>query len=748
MKRILAILLVVILGLSIGLPAVRVDAATPTPARPRLCCERTDDAKPVVNFWLFYAGHCPDSLKLLNEILPSILSKYAPDQITVYRYDLEKGPSEIMRALERWHGLPPDHLPAIFIGEHALVGIHQIQEKLEPLIDDYLERGGVALLYPSLAATPIPTATRTPNPTSTPVPVQSKAVVRAVLFWSQYCPHCHYVLQEVLPPLQKKYGARLEIVMFEVSQPENAQLFESTMQALRVPPSEWGVPFMIVGTQTMVGSLEVAQRLPTLIEQYLAVGGVGLPPIPDLEKRVGMPTATATRASVPLLTPTPTARVVSETSRASTPTVRVVVNETPMAITPAPVMVTPAPTLIARAHQPVVRAVLFWMRGCPHCEEIIARVLPPLQQKYGAQLDVQLIEVATTQDVDRLYQVAANFGIPKEQTGVPLLIIGNQALTANQIPMELPRLIEKYLAAGGVEAPNLDARVKERHLLDVPFIGQIDLDQHSLAFSTLLIGLLDGFNPCSLWVISLLLALVVNTGSRAKTLLVGSTFLVVAAGIYAVIIIGLFSAFTFIGYALWIRIAVALIAGAMAVINIKDYFWFKRGVSLTIADEHKPKIYRDIRSILAPNQSALALVGATGAMAAGITIIEMPCTAGLPILWTKLIAANNVGAVMFAFLLGLYLLMYVLDELLVFISAVVTLRATRLEEKQGRILKLVGGIVMLTLALVLLVDPTLMDSIVNSIVVFGVAFLIALAILIVHRKILPRWGIVIGTEEL
>lgn len=742
MKRILAILFVVIWGLSIGLPAGRVDAATPTPARARLCCEHTDDAKPVVNFWLFYSGYCPDSIQLMREILPSILSKYPSDQVTVYRYDLDKGPSEMLRALERWHGLPPDNLPAIFIGEHALIGNRQIQEKLGALIDGYLERGGVALLYPSLVAPPTVTATATPTPSPTPVPTKSQTVVRAVLFWSQYCPHCHFVLQEVLPPLQKKYGAQLEILMFEVSQPENAQLFESTMQALRVPPSEWGVPFMIVGTQTMVGSLEVAQRLPVLIEQYLAVGGVGLPPIPDLEKRVGVPTATATRAVAPTHIPTPTARaVISETPRTSTPAVRVVVNETPMVITPAP-------TLIARANQPVVRAVLFWMRGCPHCEEIIARVLPPLQQKYGAQLDVQLIEVATTQDVDRLYQVAANFGVPKEQTGVPLLIIGNQALTATQIPTELPRLIEKYLAAGGIDAPDLDARVKERHLLDVPFIGQIDLDQHSLAFSTLLIGLLDGFNPCSLWVISLLLALVVNTGSRAKTLLVGSTFLIVAAGIYAIIIIGLFSAFTFIGYALWIRLAVALIAGAMAAINIKDYFWFKRGVSLTIADEHKPKIYRDIRSLLAPNQSALALISATAAMAAGITMIEMPCTAGLPILWTKLIAANNVGAVMFAFLLGLYLLMYILDELLVFISAVVTLRATRLEEKQGRILKLVGGIVMLTLALVLLVDPTLMDSIVNSMVVFGVAFVIALAILVVHRKILPRWGIVIGTEEL
>lgn len=741
MRRSVILLLAMMVGLAVLLSSARVDAATHTPTRV-ITCEGCDEesVKPVMNFCSFYSGYCPDSIKLMREILPSLLSEGASDQAIVYPYDSDKGPSELLRALARWHGLPPDHLPAIFIGEYAL-GNKKIQEKLGALIDFYLEHGEVALLYSNRVAASTATATATPTPSPTPIPAKSQAVVRVVFFWSQYCPHCHYVIETVLPPLQAKYGAQLEIYMFELSQPENMQLFESTMAILRVPSSEWGVPFIIVGTQTMVGSLQVTQQLPTLIEQYLAVGGVGLPPVPDLQKRIGTPAVIVTRAVTPTPTSTLTMRAVTPTPT-STPTMRAVVNETPPTVTLAP-------TLIARApNQPVVRAVMFWMRECARCEEIIARVLPPLQQKYGAQLDVQLIEVATTQDVDRLYQVAANFNLPKEQTGVPLLIIGNQALTATQIPTELPRLVEKYLAAGGLDIPNLDARVKERHLLDVPFVGQIDLDQHSLAFSTILIGLLDGFNPCSLWVISLLLALVVNTGSRVKTVLVGSTFLVVAAVVYAVLIVGLFSAFTFIGYALWIRVAVALIAGAMAVINIKDYFWFKRGVSLTIADEHKPQIYRGIRGILAPNQSALALVGATAAMAFGITIIEMPCTAGLPILWTKLIAANNVGTVMFASLLGLYMLMYVLDELLVFLSAVITLRATRLEEKQGRILKLVGGIVMLTLGIVLLVDPLLMDSIVNSMVVFGVAFLVAFAVLIVHRKILPRWGIVIGTEEL
>jgi hypothetical protein len=432
--------------------------------------------------------------------------------------------------------------------------------------------------------------------------------------------------------------------------------------------------------------------------------------------------------------------------------------------------------LPAQAQAAVVRAVLFYSPSCAHCHKVMTEDLPPLFEKYGEQLLVIAIDVSQ-QGGQALYQAAIQrFKIAPELRGVPMLIVGDVVLVGSlEIPQQFPVLIVKYLASGGTNWPDIpglssivptspptavptmaptpqtaapQAPVKTQYTLDLPVLGQVDLDAHSLAFSTAIIGLVDGFNPCSLWVISLLLALVINTGSRKKALTVGLTYLVVAAGLYGLIMVGLFSAFAVIGYALWIRIAVALIALTFAVVNIKDYFWFKAGASFTISDEHKPGIYRNIRNILSPGKSGLALVGATAAMAGGITLIEMPCTAGLPILWTKLITANNVGGIEFGLLLGLYLLLFMLDEMAVFISAVVTLKATRLEEKEGRILKLVGGVVMLALAVVLLIDPTLMDSVRNSLLIFGAAFALAAMILLVHRLVLPRYGIIVGTEAL
>lgn len=107
---------------------------------------------------------------------------------------------------------------------------------------------------------------------------------------------------------------------------------------------------------------------------------------------------------------------------------------------------------------PVVRAVLFWMRTCPHCHEVITNVLPPLQEKYGAQLDILFIEVETRQDFERLYAIGREFGIPRGDIGVPFLVIGDRVLIGSlQIPAELPQLIEKYLAAGGVDFPRVPA---------------------------------------------------------------------------------------------------------------------------------------------------------------------------------------------------------------------------------------------------------------------------------------------------
>jgi thiol-disulfide isomerase/thioredoxin len=297
------------------------------------------------------------------------------------------------------------------------------------------------------------------------------------------------------------------------------------------------------------------------------------------------------------------------------------------------------------------------------------------------------------------------------------------------------------------EASTLAPRAMDQsHTLEIPLLGSVNLDLQSITLSTVLIAFVDGINPCSIWVLTMLLALTLHTGSRRKVVAISLIFLTVTAAIYALFIAGLFSVLKIASFMGWIQIVVALIALFFALVNIKDYFWYKEGISFTIADDQKPGIFKRMRAVMDASQSFWGLIGATVVMAAGVSLVEFSCTAGFPILWTNLLTAQKVSVAAFIGLLLVYMLIYQLDELVIFFSAVASLKVSRIEEKQGRLLKLVGGMLMLTLSAVMLINPALMNNLASSLLIFGAAIVATLLILLIHQVILPKFGIRIGTE--
>jgi thiol-disulfide isomerase/thioredoxin len=292
-----------------------------------------------------------------------------------------------------------------------------------------------------------------------------------------------------------------------------------------------------------------------------------------------------------------------------------------------------------------------------------------------------------------------------------------------------------------------DVSPENNNSLNLPFFGQMDLSSMPLYFITAIIAFVDGFNPCSLWLITFLLGIVVYSGSKKKVFLVGSVFLLVTGGFYAFFMAGLLNVFYYIGYLKWIQMTVAVIALVFAIVNIKDYFWYKKGVSFTISDKHKPGIFKKIRMVMKESKSSWAVISGTAVLAAGVVLIELPCTAGFPMIWTNILAQNSIQGFNFYLLLLLYMAIYLLDEIIVIGGILLTMKISRFEEKHGRILKLIGGMIMLMLALVMIFNPELMNNIVSSIAILGLAFLISILILFVHRKILPKFGIKIGSEK-
>jgi cytochrome c biogenesis protein CcdA len=268
-----------------------------------------------------------------------------------------------------------------------------------------------------------------------------------------------------------------------------------------------------------------------------------------------------------------------------------------------------------------------------------------------------------------------------------------------------------------------------RAVLDLGPLGRLDLGGQPMAMATVLIAFVDGFNPCSLWVLTVLLAMILGTRSRTRIAAVGLTFLLVTATVYGLFIVGLFAALEVATHLGWIRVAVALLALSFGLINVKDFLAFKRGPSLTIPDRFKPGIYRGGRALREDRPLVLTLAITVG-LAGGVALVELPCTAGFPVIWTTLISEAAVGQTAFLGLLFLYLGVYLLVEMGILVGALVTLRATRLQEGHGRALKLVGGMVMIALAGVLLVDPTIMESLMGSFMVIAGAVALSLMVLL------------------
>lgn len=419
----------------------------------------------------------------------------------------------------------------------------------------------------------------------------------------------------------------------------------------------------------------------------------------------------------------------------------------------------------AQEANPVV-ITMFWGDGCPHC----AKAKPFLEELAGRYPNVEL-------RFYEIYNIPANRPLLEKMgaaynvdtRGVPAIFILDQYYEgwSDALGAEIEALVVKCStetcvdSGKGVIGPNegvltklniptpkpdatptLDVNSDE---INVPFIGKIDLSKQSLVVSTALIALVDGVNPCSIWVLTMLLALTLHTGSRKKVLVIGLIFITVTAAAYALFIAGVFTILSFVSVLGWVQVLVALIALVFAAVNIKDYFWYKEGVSFTIADEKKPGIAKGIRRVMA-SESFWGMAAATVALAAGVSTVEFTCTAGFPVMWSNILTAQNVSTLDFIGLLLLYMVIYQIDELVLFFVAVFTLKASRLEEKHGRILKLIGGVLMLTLAVVMLIKPTMMNNLSSALLIFVIAFGATGLILLLHRRILPHYGIWIGTE--
>ncbi len=293
-------------------------------------------------------------------------------------------------------------------------------------------------------------------------------VVRAVLFWSEDCPHCHEVMEKHLPPLEEKYGDQLDVQTVELSDPENYEMWVAALEAFQVPPERQGVPMLFIGDAVLVGSREIPEKLPGLIEQHLAAGGVGYPAIPGLGDLLDT-TPTPAAAGGPTPRPTPTIKACH------------ICDE----------------DIIVGTEDAVVHIYFFYDRLCEECVVVEEEVIAPLKETYGTQLVVERRDVeGSSENYNLLRTLESHYSITGAE--MPVIFIGQYALTGEREARErLPELVEMYLDDGGVllpevtvtptptATPSADAEVPPIHLAYFYQPGCPECDRVQLALNYL-----------------------------------------------------------------------------------------------------------------------------------------------------------------------------------------------------------------------------------------------------------------------
>jgi hypothetical protein len=249
-------------------------------------------------------------------------------------------------------------------------------------------------------------------------------------------------------------------------------------------------------------------------------------------------------------------------------------------------------------------------------------------------------------------------------------------------------------------------------------LAGIDLQSLSLPLMTLVIAGLDAFNPCAFFVLLSLLSLLVHARSRRRIALIGGIFVLFSGLIYFIFMAAWLNLFLLFGAVRWITLAAGLVALVIALLNIKDFFLFGVGPSVSIPESAKPGIFQRMRGLLQSDNPWGLLVG-TVVLAIAVNSYELLCTSGLPMIYTRLLTLEELPTGIYYLYLAAYNLVYVIPLAIIVTLFTLTLGSRKLQAREGRLLKLMSGSMMLGLGCLLIFYPDGLNNLWVSMSILG-----------------------------
>lgn len=394
-----------------------------------------------------------------------------------------------------------------------------------------------------------------------------------------------------------------------------------------------------------------------------------------------------------------------------------------------------------------VNAYLFYGDGCPHCGKMLS-FLRQFEKDNPDKAHFYVYEMYSSRENVLLFEkVGRKLG---KDGGVPFLVIGRSSVrgfysdnttgkTIEQIidncyingcfdpilaiaagnhgqPTDLffdpivnplPKLfpsgdIKPEPAASKTAEPSSTGNATTR--MEIPFLGEVDLQKFSLPVLTAVLAFLDGFNPCAMWVLLFLISLLLGMENKKKMWLLGLIFIITSGIVYFVFLAAWLNFFLFIGFLPWIRLIIGFVAIVSGLLHLRKFLDKRTGCDV-ISENRRSAVFGKLKEITQDRRLVFAIAGIV-LLAFSVNLIELVCSAGLPAVYTNVLSLSRLPVWLYYSYLILYVVIFMIDDMFVFVIAMTTLHAVGISGKYSRLSSLIGGVLIFLIGVLLIFKPS------------------------------------------
>lgn len=380
-------------------------------------------------------------------------------------------------------------------------------------------------------------------------------------------------------------------------------------------------------------------------------------------------------------------------------------------------------TNVKADNQNLVNIYLFHSSTCPHCREEI-KMLDKLVEEYE-NIKIYKYEISDKENAALLAKASDIY--KTKITSVPFTVIGNKTFSGYSSENSKKKFIgaieyytkygyhdefADYLGYGqpsfevDENAPDINEYLSDygNYTFKLPVIGEVNTKDMTLPIIAIIMGSIDGFNPCAMWILIFLITMLIGIKDKKRMWILGLSFIITSGVVYFLIMLAWLNIATVVANIAIIRAIIGLIAIIGGIISLKGTLNKKEAGCEVTNEKSRKKIMEKIKKFTKEKSLIIALIGVI-TLAVSVNLIELACSLGFPVMFSQILAINNVNFIEKIIYILIYIIFFLIDDIIIFIIAATSFKVTAFSTKYAKLSKIIGGIILLLIGILMIFKP-------------------------------------------